>query len=84
MTALLTAIATHPVQDIEVLLSLLAALAFITFLRGFLTGMQQIIQINMDAEHLAHARTRAMWGMMLLWIFFGVWEVFRFILGAIV
>jgi hypothetical protein len=33
----------------------------------------------MDAEHLGHARARAMWGMMLLWAFFGIWELVRLV-----
>lgn len=64
-------------------LTLLAALAIVTFLRGFLTGLQQLILINLDAEHLEHARTRAMWGMMQLWAFFGIWEAIRLSLAFI-
>ena len=83
MTELLLAIATHPLQDIEVMLTLLAAMAFITFLRGFLTGLQHLLLINMDADHLEHTRARAMWAMMLLWVFFGAWEAVRWIAAAL-
>ncbi|HVV39216.1 MAG TPA: hypothetical protein VHD31_02720 [Candidatus Paceibacterota bacterium] len=83
MTELLNIIATHPVQDVEVLLSFLGGFSVIIFLRGFLSGLPQLILINMDAEHLAHARTRAMWGMMLLWALFGIWELFRYTLALL-
>ncbi len=83
MLALLTAVATHPLQDIEVGLSLAAGVSFVLFLRGFLTGSRHMILINMDAHELSESRTRAMWGMMLLWAFFGIWEAVRLGLALI-
>ena len=57
----------------------LAVLAFLTFLRGFLTGIPELFTNNSNYDHLRIAYTRALWGMFFLIIIFAVWEVVRFV-----
>jgi hypothetical protein len=74
-------IISSPYAIIVTLLSLAAAFAFITFLRGFLSGFKQLTTINENSEELEHFRTYAMWGALQLIFFFGLWETIRFGLG---
>ena len=81
MGMLIDTIISHPYGDIVVFLSAAGALSFLLFLAGFLAGLPQLFTISMHAEHLAHARTRAVWGVILMIFFFVLWEAVRFVAG---
>jgi hypothetical protein len=71
-------IISSPYAIVVTLFSLAAAFAFITFLRGFLSGFKQLTTINENSEELEHFRTYATWGVVLLAFLFGLWETIRF------
>lgn len=74
---LIDTIATHPYSDLVVLMTFFGALSFVTFLRGFLTGLPHLFTINVHAEHLEHSRVYAVWGVLLLAWLFMLWEGIR-------
>ena len=81
MGMLIDTIVSHPYGDIVVFFSFAGTMAFLLFLRGFLAGFSQLLTINMHAQHLEHARTRAVWGVLLLIFLFVLWEAVRYVAG---
>lgn len=55
----------------------LAALAFLVFLRGFLSGSPHLFTISGNEGHLHHHRVRQTWGVLALLAIFIVWEIVR-------
>ncbi|MCX6820277.1 MAG: hypothetical protein NT019_03300 [Candidatus Adlerbacteria bacterium] len=68
-----------PFYYVEVLLAGLAAISFLVFLRGFLGGIGNVFTMNGHDEHLLHARTRSVWGVLLLAFLFVLWEILRMV-----
>ena len=62
---------------VGVILSFIAAFGFLIFLRGFLLGLNQVLYIDANAEHLDHARTRATWGFLIMLNIFVFWVFVR-------
>jgi hypothetical protein len=73
----------NPLLPIGILFSLLAVLAFLVALRGFLSGVLYIFTLNGNDDFNKAARIRVMWGFLLLIFLWSLWQVFVFI-GAIV
>ncbi len=84
MAGLIELIITNPLADIEIAFSVAAGLAFLLFLRGFLSGLKQLSTIDENVEHLEHYRTRAIHGVTLLVVIFIAWEAFRWFIGLFV
>lgn len=72
----------HPLLPIGILLSGLSALAFLTFLRGFLSSVMYLFTLNGNDDFLKPARIRVMWGFMLLVFFFCLWQMLKWV-GAL-
>ena len=70
-----------PLYYIGVVFSLAAALAFITFLRGFLSGIVKAFTMNASDSHMDHWRVYSVWGVFLLAAIFVLWEIVRWIAG---
>lgn len=66
-----------PFHYLELLFAFLAAISFLVFLRGWLGGIGNVFKMNGHEEHLEHAYTRQVWGVMLLAALFYVWEIVR-------
>lgn len=81
METLLNNFLSDPMFYIGAIFAGFAVLAFLTFLRGFLTGAPELFTNNSNYEHLRIAYTRVLWGTFLLVIIFAVWEVLRLIVG---
>ena len=71
-----------PLYYFGALFSFFAAIAFVTFLGGFLGGVPHLITFSEDEEHMVRARTRAVWGVGWLLILFGCWEIIQVLMGA--
>jgi hypothetical protein len=72
----------NPLLPLGILLSFLAALAFLTFLRGFLSGVLYIFTLNGNDDFLKAARIRVFWGFLLAILFWIMWQVLLWV-GAI-
>jgi hypothetical protein len=72
---------TNPFFIIGALLSFVAALAFLVFLRGFLSGIQNAFLQQSHAGHHREHRLRTIWGVLLLIVIFIVWEIVRWFAG---
>ena len=83
MFALLTWLTVHWYYDVAVVLSFLAVIGFLTFLRGFLLGFGHIIYINTHAEHLGEAQIRAIRGTLIMVNVFVWWVLFRGVLALL-
>lgn len=83
MPVLIQDVISSPYTLAVVFLSLMAALSFVVFLRGFLGGLKQLTTINENAEHLEHMRTRAIWGVVLLAALLIVWECVRWVAALV-
>lgn len=79
MYVLIENVISNPYALLVVGFSLAGAMAFITFLRGALSGARQLTMIDENSEHLAHYRTHAVHGVVLMAFFFAVWEAVRWI-----
>ena len=60
-----------------------SAIAFLVFLRGFLGQMQYYFTIAGRADYLDIARTRVVWGVLLLLALFVAWELFAWVWRSI-
>jgi hypothetical protein len=60
-----------------VVLSFVGALGFLTFLRGFGLGLNQIFYIDGHAEHVNHARIHAVQGLVIMVQMFVIWVVIK-------
>jgi hypothetical protein len=72
----------NPLLPLGILLSVLAAFAFLVFLRGFLSGTGYLFTLNGNDELGKLARIRVMWGFLLLVLFFCIWQALRWV-GAV-
>lgn len=77
MEVFLYTFVTHPLYYIGLVLAFGAAFGFLIFLRGFLTGLNQLINIDSDDDHIKKARERAGWGMALMVNMFMLWVAIR-------
>ncbi|HVV15498.1 MAG TPA: hypothetical protein VHD55_03820 [Candidatus Paceibacterota bacterium] len=83
MPVLIEGVISNPYTLVVVALSLAGAFAFITFLRGTLSGLKQLTTINENAEELEHFRTYAIWGVALMAFWFALWETIRVVLAFV-
>ena len=80
---MLESFVANPLYYIGALFSVLAALAFLVFLRGFLGGIVKAFTMNASDSHMEHARTYSVWGVFLLALLFVLWEIIRWIGGVL-
>ena len=69
----------NPLIPIGMLLAVLAAFAFLLFLRGFLSGFLYLFTLNGNDEFLHPARVRVLWSFLLLLMLFCIWEFLRWV-----
>jgi hypothetical protein len=81
MESLYTAFFADPVYYIGAIFALFGAWGLILILMGIGSGMQHIFTYNESESHMAHVRTRALWGVLMLMATWGFWELFRVIIG---
>jgi hypothetical protein len=72
----------HPLIPLGILLAALSVLAFLVFLRGFLSGALYLITLNGNDDFNKHARIRVFWGFLLLVFFFSLWQMLQWV-GAL-
>lgn len=68
-----------PLLYIGMALSAYAVIGFLTFLRGFIAGSGHIIGNSGHNEHQEEARMRSIWGLLIVFAVFLVWETMRFV-----
>lgn len=73
----------NPMLFLGYLFAFVAAIGFLIFLRGFLSGLPKVFTIDYHEEHQAHHRVRIMWGFFILLYLFIIWELLRWILGGL-
>ena len=73
----------NPVLYIGYFLSAVGALGVLLFFTGFFGGIKHLFTYSEDADHMDHARTRAMWGLYLCMLALGLWELIRVVLGEV-
>lgn len=79
MGAIVDSLVSDPLWYIGFLLATLAALAFLVFLRGFLSGVPHFFTLSSHDEHIHHHRVRVTWGFFLLLFLFILWQVIRWL-----
>ncbi len=73
------AIYGDPLYYVGLFLVFWAAIGFLTFIRGFLSGVPHLFTYDGDDEYLPEHRMRAMWGPIILMSAWGVWELVRWL-----
>jgi hypothetical protein len=81
MDSFFIAVYSNPLHYIGLLLSLVAVVGILLFLRGFGSGIGNIFHMHGHDEHLHHARVRIVWGVYLCMVVLGIWEAIRLVLG---
>lgn len=79
------ALFADPLWYVGLVLAFLGALAFLTFLRGFLSGVPHFFTLSTHDDHQAHHRTRVTWGFFAMVFLFILWSIiswFARLLGA--
>ncbi|HEY4501706.1 MAG TPA: hypothetical protein VJJ20_01390 [Candidatus Paceibacterota bacterium] len=71
----------HPLLYVGYVFAFVAAIAFLVFLRGFLSGLPKVFTMDAHEEHQEHHRTRVTWGFFMLLYLFIIWEIVRWIAG---
>ena|ERR1700722_16803121 len=79
MIPLLSNFLADPLYYIGYLFAFGGTVGFLLFLRGFFTGISHVIKQDGHAEHMDHYRTRAVWGVLIMAYFLGLWEILRWI-----
>lgn len=74
---------SDPMLYLGYLFAFVAAIAFLIFLRGFLSGLPKVFTMDWHEEHQEHHRVRVTWGFFMLLYLFIVWEIVRFVAGGI-
>ncbi|MSR70649.1 hypothetical protein EXS62_01255 [Candidatus Kaiserbacteria bacterium] len=82
MENLVIELTTNPLRYIEYFLATLGAVGALLFLAGIGGGLPHLFTYSHGADHMSHARTRAIWGIYLCMVTLGLWEVIRVIIGA--
>ncbi len=83
MDALINSFLVDPMYYVGLLFAFVAAIAFLTFIRGLFTGSPNLFTIATHAGHLKHYRFRITWGAMGLFGLLLAWETLRSILASL-
>ena len=67
----------NPLFFIGAIISFVACLGFLIFLRGFLLGLNQLFYIDGHDDFVALARIRVTWGLVLMVNMFVLWVAVR-------
>ncbi len=73
----------NPLPILGSVLAFFAAIAFLVFLRGFLSGLMYLFTLNGNDDFMKQGRIRVLWAYLLIFLIFGLWEVLRWIVAVI-
>jgi len=82
MENLVVNLVQNPVLYIGYFLSAVGAVGALLFFGGFFGGIGHLFSYDNDADHMDHARTRAVWGIYICMLTIGFWEFVRVIIGS--
>ena len=71
----------NPLWYIGFVLAFVAALSFLVFLRGFLSGLPNLFTLSAHEGHQRRHRVRITWGVILLIFLYIIWEILRWLVG---
>jgi hypothetical protein len=81
MNPFLQVLYAHPMQSIGAIFAVFAMAGALLFLRGFFSGFGNLFTFDHNDYYLTRARTRVVWGVLILYATFTVWEIVRFVVG---
>ena len=81
MKSFLDSLFSNPMTYLGVVFAFVAALAFLVFLRGFLSGLPAMFTLVSHDEHQKHHRVRVTWGVISLIALFIIWQLVRGVAG---
>lgn len=67
----------NPMWYIGLVFAFVAAFGFLIFLRGFLNGIEHLFTIDTKAEYVKLARTRMVWGVLIMLTLLIWWEILK-------
>ncbi len=73
----------HPVISAGYVLSIVGAAGALLFFAGFFGSIKHLFTYSESADHMDHARTRALWGLYLSMAALGIWELIRMLMGEV-
>lgn len=74
---------SNPLLYLGYLFAFAAAIGFLIFLRGFLSGFPKVFSMDWHEEHQEHYRTRTTWGFFILLYLFIAWEMVTWAVGGV-
>lgn len=83
MEGLLHAFFADPMYYIGLCFAFVAAVAFLTFIRGVFTSLPHLFTISTHAGHLKHYHFRVVWGVTGLLGLLLAWETLRWALASL-
>lgn len=83
MDALLNAFFADPMYYVGLIFAFTAAIAFLTFIRGFFTSFPHLLTISVHEGHLKRYRFRVVWGVTGLFGLLLAWETLRWVLSRL-
>jgi hypothetical protein len=81
MNPILQVLYAHPMQSVGALFAFFAMAGALLFIRGFFSGAGNFFTFDHNDYYLEKARVRVVWGVLIMYAVFSVWEVVRFIVG---
>ena len=81
MDSLVLAFIEDPLRYIAYLFAFFAAVGVLLFVAGFSGAIPHIFTYSESAHHMEHARSRAIWGLLICMVVLGLWETLRVIVG---
>jgi hypothetical protein len=79
MNSILQVLYSHPMHTIGAVFAFFAMVGFLLFLRGFMSGFGNFFTFDHNDYYLERARVRVVWGVLIMYAAFSIWEVVRFI-----
>ncbi len=76
-------LAQNPVTYVGYVFALFGAVGILIFCAGFFGSLKHLANYSEGADHMEHARTRALWGLYLCMVTLGFWECIRLISGQL-
>lgn len=83
MDSILLAIYADPMHSIGALFAFFAAIGALLFIRGFFSGLGNFFTLDHNDYYLGKARVRVVWGVLIMYTAFTVWEIVRSFVGWI-
>jgi hypothetical protein len=81
MDGLVLALLADPMRYVAYIFAFFGGLGVVLFIMGFSGAIPHVFTYAESAHHMEHARSRAIWGLLIAMVTMGLWEIVRIVSG---